>query len=139
MTNIDRFIAEHACERLIKRFAVLNDENRYEEMVQMFTEDGSFARPSQPENLISGRQALLESFQSRPLRLSRHFISNVVVDIKSETTATALSYVLLFTSEADAKEASAPYLFGRFKDRFKCVNGEWLFAQRLGSIDLKIV
>lgn len=139
MTNIDRFIAEHACERLIKRFAVLNDENRYEEMVQMFTEDGSFARPSQPEVLISGRQAVLESFQSRPLRLSRHFISNIVVDIESETTATAISYVLLFTSEADAREASVPHLVGRFKDRFKRVNGEWLFAQRLGSVDLKVV
>lgn len=137
MTPIERMLAENQCERMIKRFAVLNDENRYEQMVEMFTPEGIFARPSAPEDLIHGRAQILAAFKSRPVRISRHFISNILVDILDNNRAKALSYVLLYTGEVGSKQSAPPYLIGRFKDEFVYQDGQWLFAQRLGSVDLK--
>ena len=137
MTPAERMLAEHQCERLIKRFAVLNDENAYDEMVGMFTESGEFARPSQPEDILSGKEAILAAFKARPLRISRHFISNILVDIADENRAEALSYVLLYTAPINSTESKPPYLIGRFKDRLERVDGQWLFSQRLGSVDLR--
>ena len=137
MTPVERMLAEHQCERLIKRFAVLNDENAYDEMVGMFTESGQFARPSQPEDLLTGKAAILEAFKARPLRISRHFISNIMVDIVDQNSANAISYVLLYTAPTNSTESKPPYLIGRFKDQLERVDGQWLFRQRLGSVDLR--
>lgn len=137
MTPVERILAEHQCERLIKRFAVLNDENAYDEMVGMFTDLGQFARPSQPEDIITGKEAILAAFKARPLRVSRHFISNILVDIVDENNAQAISYVLLYTAASNSTESKPPYLIGRFKDQLQRIDGEWLFSQRLGSVDLR--
>jgi hypothetical protein len=137
MTAIETMLAEHQCERLIKRFAVLNDENAYEEMVGMFAENGRFARPSQPEDIITGREAILAAFKARPLRVSRHFISNILVQLQDDNHASAISYVLLYTAANGSNEATPPYLIGRFKDRLEQIDGQWLFTERLGSVDLK--
>ena len=137
MTPTEKMLAEHECERLIKRFAVLNDESAYDEMVGMFTESGQFARPSQPEDILSGREAILAAFKARPLRISRHFISNILVDLVDENRASAISYVLLYTAPSNSTESKPPYLIGRFKDQLERVEGRWLFSQRLGSVDLR--
>lgn len=137
MTTIETMLAEHQCERLIKRFAVLNDENAYEEMVGMFAENGRFARPSQPEDIITGREAILAAFKARPLRVSRHFISNILVQLQDDNHASAISYVLLYTAATGSNESNPPYLIGRFKDRLEQIDGQWLFTERLGSVDLK--
>lgn len=137
MTPIERMLAEFECERLIKRFAVLNDECDYQKMVQMFAPDGTFARPSAPQDLICGRDAILAAFQARPVRISRHFISNVLVDVIDPNHARALSYVLLFTAEQGSQVSAPPYLIGRFKDQLIRVDDQWLFSERLGSVDLK--
>lgn len=137
MTPIETMLAEHQCERLIKRFAVLNDENVYEEMVAMFADNGRFARPSQPEDIITGREAILAAFKARPLRVSRHFISNILVELQDDNHASALSYVMLYTGATGSNESKPPYLIGRFKDRLEQIDGQWLFTERLGSVDLK--
>lgn len=137
MTQTERMLAEHQCERLIKRFAVLNDECAYEDMVAMFTANGEFARPSQPDDIIQGREAILAAFKARPSRISRHFISNVLVDVLDENHAKAISYVLLYTAESGSSESKPPYLVGRFQDQLEQVDGQWYFKQRLGSVDLR--
>lgn len=137
MSPIERMLAEHQCEKLIKRFAVLNDEGAYEQMVQMFAPEGTFARPSTPDELIQGRENILAAFKSRPARTSRHFISNILVDLTDANNASALSYVLLFTAESGSKESAPPYLVGRFKDRLIRIDDQWLFLERLGSVDLR--
>lgn len=137
MTAVESMLAEHQCERLIKRFAVLNDENRYSEMVEMFAENGIFARPSAPQDLIRGRADILAAFEARPLRISRHFISNILIDLIDDQHASALSYVLLFTADAGSIESAPPYLIGRFRDKLVRKGDQWLFTERLGSVDLK--
>jgi len=138
MSPIERMLAEHQCEKLIKRFAVLNDAGEYEQMVQMFAPEGAFARPSAPAELIQGRENILAAFKARPARISRHLISNILVDVTDANNATALSYVLLFTAEAGSNEAKPPYLLGCFRDRLECIDDQWLFVERLGTVDLSV-
>lgn len=131
---------EHACTRLIKRFALLNDAGDYENLAAMFTDDGVFARPSAPNDPIHGRLNILRAFQARPRRLSRHLTSNIVIDVLSATEAQATSYIVLYASAAEGEVpvASPPHLIGTFRDKLRLVKGLWLFSERLGQVDLKI-
>lgn len=133
-------LIEHACARLIKRFALLNDAGDYAGLAAMFTENGVFARPSAPNDPICGRQNILRAFQSRPRRLSRHLTSNIVIDVLGPTEARAVSYIVLYASadEGDAPLATAPHLIGAFRDKLVLLDGQWLFSERLGQVDLKI-
>ncbi len=140
MTPIEKMLAEHECERQIKRFATLNDNQDYNTLVSLFTEDATFARPSQPDDPIQGRDKILTAFNNRPARFSRHIISNVVVEVESAEEASAVSYILLFSTvdEGGPLVANAPHLVGTFRDRLRKENGQWLFCERRGSVDLRV-
>ena len=137
---VDEMQIEHACTRLIQRFALLNDAGDFESLAAMFTEDGVFARPSAPNDPIHGRHNILRAFQARSRRLSRHLTSNIVIDVLSATEAQAISYIILYASAAkeEGPVASPPHLIGTFRDRIRLVNGRWLFSERLGQVYLKI-
>ncbi|MCW8277871.1 nuclear transport factor 2 family protein [Pseudomonas sp. PCH199] len=141
VTPIDRMLAEHACERQIKKFATLNDAGDYAALVELFTDDGVFIRPSSPETPVKGRLAILDAFKSRPSRVSTHFVCNTVVELVSETEAKASSNILLVCSAAgnlSTAVASPPHLIGTFNDTLILQEGIWLFSERAGSICLKI-
>ena len=127
MTPGDQLAIEHACARLIALYANYNDEGRWDDVAALYVEDGIMARPSAPDDLIVGRDAILASFTARPARTSRHLCTNIVIDVVSPVEATGQSAVALFMPD------KAPKL-GWFHDRFVKHNGRWLFAQRLGSL-----
>lgn len=143
MYSIDptaRMLIEHACERQIKKFATLNDAGDYEALAELFTDDGVFARPSNPDAPVKGKAAILSAFKSRPSKVSTHFVCNTVVDLVSATEVKASSYILLFSAFADVVPAvaEAPHLVGAFSDTMVLQNGVWLFRERLGSICLRV-
>jgi len=129
MTHQERQTIEIACERLIRQFALLNDAHDHAALAALFTEDGSFARPTNRDQPIEGRQAIHAFFRDRPARTTRHLMSNIVVDVTSATQAIAHSYVLLFTGEGGEK-----MLIGDFHDVLRKEEGCWKFAQRSGSL-----
>jgi ketosteroid isomerase-like protein len=140
LSEAARSAAERACERLIREFAYHNDAGDYERSAACFTEDGSFARPTDPANPVRGRTAIRDFFRDRPPRISRHLLLNTVVDVVSEDRARARSYVLLFTgASGGALPATADpvQLVGDFQDRLRRVDGRWLFEERRGSVVLK--
>src|SRR5688572_8903620 len=57
---------ELACSKLCNQFAVFNDAGRHEELVALFTDDGLYARPLDPENFVQGPAAILAAFKARP-------------------------------------------------------------------------
>lgn len=135
-----RMAAEHACERLIREFAYHNDAGDYERSAACFTEDGSFARPTDPANPVRGRAAIRDFFRDRPPRISRHLLLNTLVDVVSEDQAQARSYVLLFTGPSGGAlpaPADPVQLVGDFQDRLRRVDGRWLLEERRGSVALK--
>ena len=113
-------------EQQIRRFAIRNDEHDHDGLAAMFTADGSFARPTDPENVISGRESIRAFFRDRPKRATLHFMSNTVVEFEGEQDATARSYIILM--------ANGTSVAGEFRDRLRQENGEWLFVKRRGSL-----
>jgi pimeloyl-ACP methyl ester carboxylesterase/ketosteroid isomerase-like protein len=129
-----------ACTRQIHHYAQLNDAGAVAELCQMFTEDASYARPSDPHNPIHGRAAIRASFDARPPRRTLHVTFNVKIIIDSATCVRATSDVVLIT--ADTRAAAAPVLTrcdGSFMDVLHRVDNEWLFASRRGTINSKSV
>jgi len=141
LTAIERAAIGWECERLIHLYSMLNDAGDFEAMADMFTADGVFARPSQGDVLIRGREAILAAYTSRPPRFTRHMITTVVVTVEDADNATAHSYLSLHAGQAGEglpRPAERAYLIGDFKDRLVRVEGVWKFKARLGSLALKV-
>lgn len=130
-----------ACSQLVIRFANLIDAMRYEELVEMFTEQGSFTRPTEPDKVISGRKAILEAFQARPKDVvTCHLISNIEIDVLSPDEAVGRCYILLYTANAANKaekfglQASPGQFIGEFDDTFVREEDAWRFDKRRGKV-----
>jgi uncharacterized protein (TIGR02246 family) len=127
---VQRLLAEHACIQLVHRFAWANDANDHEALAALFTEDGSFARPTAPDTPVRGRAALQAFFRDRPARRTQHVMSNVVVDLVDAGHALVRSYITLHTGEG-----GRDLLAGRFEDRVvREADGQWRFSERRGSL-----
>lgn len=141
----DRSVAlleAYACEQLIRRFALHNDAGDYDALAAMFTEDGSFARPTDPDNPVQGRSAIHAFFRDRPRRFTRHVMANVIVDMQGEARAQATSYVLLYVADPTAGQPphpiSAPVLVGQFDDLLLREVDGWKFSSRRGSLAITL-
>jgi hypothetical protein len=137
MTPQDRLLAEHDIARLITRFALLNDEGDWSAVAQMFVVDGRFVRPAGGDAIV-GREAIRASFASRPPRVSRHVITNIVVDLLTADEATSQCVMTLYTAPAGETVAVSPALVGGFRDRLVRGADGWRFAERIGFLDLKV-
>lgn len=122
----DTTAAAWAVEIQIRRFAMLNDAHDHDGLAAMFTDDGRFARPTEPDQPIIGRDAIRMFFRDRPKRMTRHVMANTLVDIVSDHEVRAHSYVLLHMADRT--------LVGDFFDRLVLQDGLWLFADRRGTL-----
>ncbi len=140
LSPLDRLVIESECTRLVYRYAGLNDAGDYVGVADLFTADGSFARPTAPETPLVGRDVIRAAFAARPKgRMSRHIVSNVIIEVESETLARGTSYILLFTAaapESGTAKADPVQLVGGFSDTFAKEDGIWKFRQRQGSVSL---
>lgn len=138
--TVNDMLARHECEQLIKQFALFNDMGEIDKLADLFVEDGLFARPLDPENPIVGRAAILEMFQSRPSRLSRHFMTNCVINLISDNEAEGTCYVqFLSTTNVDAPrpiECEPVIYVGEYRDAFVRTLAGWRFRSRRGAMTL---
>jgi SnoaL-like domain len=129
MNDTQRMVAEHAIARMIIRYAVLNDAGDWDAVASMYVADGRMSRPVSPDDFVEGRAAILAAFKARPPRTTRHICANIVVDVESETSASATSQIMLFT----AKDAIP--MVGSYHDKIVLTDAGWRFAERRGSLD----
>jgi len=79
--------AETACHRLAIAAYSLMDQGHYEETAALFTEDAVWVRGGKP---VRGRAAILAALYQRPeTDISRHIVTNVLVDLTAEGEARA--------------------------------------------------
>lgn len=135
---LQNLLIHHACTNAIIRFATLNDAAKFEQLSLLFSEDGKFARPSQPDQLIIGRSAILKAMASRAPRKTRHLVSNIEVTVTGPDTAHASSSIVLYSGILNGDAVSSPILIGRYEDDFLRQGDSWLFSCRRGSIDFRI-
>lgn len=130
-----------ACERVALLASNFMDACEFERMVELFTEDCEFVRPSTfPTGLLKGRHGILELAKKRPNDLvSRHVCSNIVVSVISERKAVAHSYFLHFAGRRapQALNAALPIentlrSVGEYDDQFELTPAGWRIAKRVG-------
>lgn len=127
--------AELACAKLLNQFANLNDAGYYEDMAALFSEDGQFASPLVPDTFITGRRAITLFFEERRKEtISRHLLSNIVIDVIDEKSAKGSAYALLILGvpENGAKlgiKANSSKFVGDYIVEFKKKHEGWKIAQ----------
>ena len=115
-----------AVEQQVRRFAWLNDQHDHDGLAALFTEDGSFVRPAEPDAPLTGREAIRAFFRDRPQRATRHVMSNTLVAVLGQAEVRAQSYVVLYMPDKT--------LVGDFHDHLVLRDGVWLFTARRGSL-----
>jgi hypothetical protein len=143
LSAAERIEIERACERLIQNYSRALDLGDMNAAADCFAEQGCFARPMKPDQLIVGREAIRTSLLTRPRTLlTKHLSTNIMVDVESRDSASALS-CLTMISTTPPEGAEPPYVstgpvwFGEMRDRFVREGGAWKFLERRGSIQMK--
>ena len=143
ISDAERIQIERACERLILVYSRALDLGDMNAAAECFAEQGSFARPMVPDQLIVGRETIRESLLKRPATLlTRHLSTNIMVDVEGRDAASALSYLTMISTTLP-EGVAAPYVsqgpiwFGEMRDRFVRERGAWKFLERRGSIQMK--
>lgn len=142
--DLQRWCIDAACRDTIARTAACTDQQAHEAFAHLFTEDAQLLRPG--GQALNGRAAILAAYQARPAeRITHHLLVGTVVDVASESSATATTRVLLYKADArhppgpEGRPAQGPALVGRFEDRLvPDAQGRWLICERRASFDLTI-
>ena len=140
MKETKKLAIEWQCEKLCHQFANYNDQNNFKAVCDLFTEDGSFWRPSVPDTEIKGRDNIYQAFLKRPPLVIRHIVTNCVIDVLSKTEATGHSYLTFLAApltEAPLPLIAGPMHVGEFRDKFVKTKDGWKFQERRGSLALK--
>ena len=138
MDALEEIRIERECGRLPLLFARYADNGDHASLAQLFTEDCEFARPFQPDHPFYGRDRVQAIFRDRPPILVRHIVSNVLVDVVSETEARGTNYLAMLSSHASTEppqEAGGLYV-GGFEDHYVRTPGGWRFKSRYGRVVL---
>jgi len=138
MDAIARLLAERECGLLPLLFAKYADSGDHAALADLFTADCTFARPFQPDHPFYGRDRVQAIFRDRPPILVRHIVTNVLVEVLSETEAKGTNYLAMLSSHASVEppqEAGALYV-GGFEDSYVKTPAGWRFASRMGRVVL---
>lgn len=137
----ERIATEWACERLVKTFAQLNDDQDHDGIAKLFVEDARFSRPLAPDDYFQGREAIRAMFRDRPQRLARHIMTTILIDQTSSTTAKGRSYLTYVSNGNVAAPQPAAVegtpMYGQFDDEFVLTVDGWRFSSRRGCVVLK--
>ena len=139
----DRIEIEKACERLVHAYARALDVGDMNAAADCFAEQGVFARPMAPDQLITGREAIRASLLTRPKTLlTKHLSTGVMIDVASREAASGISNLtMISTTPAEGTRpphvSQGPLWFGEMRDRFVLEGGVWKFQERRGSIQMK--
>ena len=143
LSAMERMEIERACERLTNAYGRALDLGDMNAAADCFAEQGSFARPMNPGQIIQGREAIRTSLLTRPKTLlTKHLTTSVMIDVESRDSASGLSYLtMIATTPPEGAAApfvsSGPMYFGEMRDRFVRERGVWKFLERRGSIQMK--
>jgi hypothetical protein len=145
LSDLEVLTVERACERLIYEFFEAIDTRNDRHLEKLFIADCTYARPIEPNTIISGIENVVKAFEARPGgRVTRHICSNVRITVESATRARGSHRVVLITGPTEPAahpqfgfKADARQLIGEFDDEFVKAPDGWRFASRRGRVILQ--
>ncbi len=113
----------------VVRYAHCADGGRFEEMVELFTEDGVLEIEGREplrgrdaiRDFLTGTRTSLATTLARPF--IRHHVSSLQIDLDGPDEARAASYFLAITERG-------PDHWGRYRDQLVRAGERWLFRRR---------
>lgn len=111
--------------RVLSRYCHLVDDGRFDELVALFTLEGTFAFGEQAATGPAELLAWFERMQAPELR-GKHVSSNLVVDVDGDH-AVAVSDFVFFTFR---ERRLVPLVAGRYRDELVRSDAGWLIARR---------
>ena len=138
MDEATRIRIEHDCGKLPLLFAKYADDGNHAALADLFAADGTYDRPFQPGYPFHGRGAIQAIFRDRPPILVRHLVTNVLVEVESETRARGSNYVVMMSNHelVEPPQSANGIFVGGFEDHYLKVGGEWRFKSRYGHVAL---
>jgi ketosteroid isomerase-like protein len=136
MDDLERLLAERACERLIVEYCRLVDFGEAARIADLFTEDGVW---SGVDLVLDGREEIRAWFVKRQgleRRVSRHICTNVGVDVVSPDEARSVCYLVNYRHDRrDGDDAmpvptEVPKFVGECRDAFRRTDHGWRFTRR---------
>jgi 3-phenylpropionate/cinnamic acid dioxygenase small subunit len=132
------WLSHRDIERLLYRYAKYVDSAQWDELGRLFTY--AEVQTSSGGEVVRGAAAVVDQWSSfnkvhadGTLR-TRHLVTNVVIDIdESGGTAGAESYFMSF--QATDRIPLQPIVGGRYRDRFRRIDGVWWFVERFIQVD----
>lgn len=129
-------LARLACREVIEQSAIHLDGGNLDAFCELFSEDAVLVRPNGAA--LRGRDAIRQSYASRPAtRITRHLVTNVMVELLQDNHALARSYVLLWSGSTDdpvtdwGRAAHPRQVVGEFEDcLLRMADGRWRIQQR---------
>lgn len=133
-----RLAIELTCGKLPLLFARFADIGDHAALADLFAEDGTYDRPFSPGYPFHGRAAIQAIFRDRPPILVRHLVTNVLVEVESETRARGSNYVVMMSNHdlIEPPQSSNGIFVGGFDDEYVLDDGKWRFASRKGHLAL---
>jgi hypothetical protein len=103
---------EWDCTQVLTRFFNYFDQWRYQDMADLFAEDGVWHRQGQA---LTGRAAILTALAERSItQRVRHVVTNLQIDVIDPEQAASLLYVTAYRHDSGAKEAEPPRIRAPF-------------------------
>jgi ketosteroid isomerase-like protein len=119
------------CQRTLYRFARALDAGDFEAVAATMAEDGVWFRQGER---LEGRAAVVAALNKRgPSVLTRHLITNIVIDEAGADRAISHCTVLVFRDESGTPQPVAlvsPRTVSDYEDRFVRREGRWQIAER---------
>ena len=137
--NAQQLADIEACRSLVLEFAARIDNGQSHTLGELLTPDATFARPTMPDVIVHGTDAILAAFAARPKHLvSQHLNLNIRIRLTGADTAEGHSIVMLYLANAGdelvpgkGRLAGAP-LIGTWNDNFVRTAAGWRFKDRRG-------
>ena len=132
----NRLIAERACERLMYQYARFVDSGEAARIADLFTDDGVWTAAD--GRSMDGQDQIRAAFSARQAltrRLSRHVITNVLIDVHSDTEASGTAYLVNYRHDGTGDRverpgpARHPKFVGDYHLEFRSLDGEWRIAR----------
>ena len=139
MEASQQYAVEWELTRLVSSFSHFIDHRRYDELVALFSEDGSFDRVGQ---ILQGRAAILEAMHNRHPLLTRHCITNLLFTRVTADEAEATMYCANFVGESGPEGQEVGYAlpqpaFLEFDDLYRRTPEGWRIAKRVARVIIK--
>jgi len=131
---------EREIRQLTARVGAFYDEQMYDQMLELFTEDAEFKCPPSRRELRGKAEILADISRSPENRLVRHLMANTIVDQHDESHASAHCHVIAGANiGARPQVAAVPMMgapvFGEYLFRFRREDGVWK-VQRKETVEV---